>query len=773
MKYFGYILLTLILGQTPNIMAQTTVALSGTAVDLEGGNVEFADIILLQQDSTVHQFTFITNGQFIFEKVELGEYIIYVNALNYVPFYQSVDLVNDLNVDLVLKPTSIELDELTISTRRKIFDNKNGNITFNIENTFLDAEPNTVSLMAKLPYVQINPDGESISIVGRGTPLIYQNNQRIDLIRMNNISVDDIESIEIINNPSAKYEAEGRSVIIIHTKRNLQGGYKFDISETLSQREFFNNFFGLNTSFKASKSEIKLNLGFNKLKPWEKLLTRYDIIDSDLSSRNEGISIANRDEYILGTGIYYPINDKDYFSLDYNFKLMRTNGDIDATSVFDINNLLDEIETHTENQDDRDYHNGNINYNKVLGKGNLFMGVQYSSFGQSVSTFIENNFNQNGFRPEQDRNQDFGIESYSARLDYERVFESETKVEFGVNSTISNGQTSQFISPFDIQNPKTETEYEYDEQIHAAYTQVSRSFGKVNLSGGLRLENATVVGKFTKENVPLIDRDNLYFLPKVQLSLPIDSMVSMTINYARNITRPNFSNLSQIEVYINPFLVFSRNINLRPTLTHEIATNWQVKNKSLNVRVYYQTDPVNWSSSYDASVDLFKTTLTNFEKMYGVSATVNLPLTRKKWTSFNTISLNLNKIEDDNALQLSSSPYVYFYTNHSFQLPNKFSASINAWGFSKRKEGAYERNALFVAGVGISRLLYDKLSCTINFNNIFNNRSFKEFSSVNSVEAFNGFFVDSREVSLALKYSFGSRKSEYKNKKVDDSNRVR
>ena len=93
------------------------------------------------------------------------------------------------------------------------------------------------------------------------------------------------------------------------------------------------------------------------------------------------------------------------------------------------------------------------------------------------------------------------------------------------------------------------------------------------------MEQANVEGKFSDSTTPLIDRDNFYVLPKAQVSFPLDSLTTMTINYARNINRPNFSNLSQIEVYVNPFLVFSRNINLRPTLTHEVAANFQRKNK--------------------------------------------------------------------------------------------------------------------------------------------------------------------------------------------------
>lgn len=761
-------------GQYAVLFAQSNLTLTGTAKDTDGKAIEFADIVLLQKDSTVYKFSFVENGQFSLTQIDAGEYIIHVNSLDCIPFYQSMDLVGNTNVDLVLNRSGIALDEISITSRRKIFEVKDGNITFNIDKSMLKAEPSPMSIMSKLPFVQISPDGESIAVVGRGAALIYLNNQRIDLNRMNSISVDAIESIEIINNPSSKYESEGRSVILIKTKKDLQKGYKVGFSETLSQREFFNNFLGMNSSFKMTKAEFKLNLGYNALKPWEKVLTKYDVLNRNLSSESEGISIANRGEYILGAGCFYPIGDKDYFSIDYNTNLKRTTGDILAQTFFRLENAEADITTATGNRDERDYHNGILNYNNGFEKGNLFLGVQLSSFTQSLVTFIENSFNQASFEPEQNRNQAFGINSYSGRLDYETRFKSGAKIEMGWNSSLSNAQTKQVVSPVDNQEPEIRTDYEYDEQIHALYTQVSHPVGAVNFVGGMRVEKALVEGKFLDSSIPLIDRDNAYLLPKAQMSFQLDTLTSVTLDYARSIKRPNFSNLSQIEVYLNPFLVFSRNINLRPTTTHEIAANFQRKESSLRLSFTNQSNPVNWSTSYDESTDIFKTTLKNFEKSYGWSATLNVPYTYKKWTSFNTISLNWNKIEDENALQLASKPYVYFYTNHSFKLPGDWSFNCNAWGFTKRKEGAYERNALVIANAGISKVIFGKLSCTFNFNNILNNRSFEENSIVNSVQAFNGFFVDSRELSLSLKYSFGQIKSKYKNKNVNDNgNRVR
>ncbi|MEN0004534.1 MAG: TonB-dependent receptor [Bacteroidota bacterium] len=764
--------LVLVLGfvEMGGVYAQSAITLVGTVQDQEGKPMAFADVVLLRSDSSVYKFAYAEDGAFQVDQVDEGLYILQVTTMTCTPFYQELSLDKEMRVDIILSCNEVTLEEVTVAARRKIFENKDGNVRFNVEHTILKAEPNPLSILSKLPYVQIAPDGSSITVVGRGTPLIYQNKQRIDLDRLSTISVDDIESIEIINNPSAKYEAGGRSVILIKTKRNPGEGYRIELSETLAQRELLNNYIALNTTIKAEAAEVKLNLGFNDLQPWEKLQTEYDVFNRERSSSNEGVAISDRNEYILGTGFYYPIREEDYFSVDYNMRLSRTTGTIGAQASSTIDEVEDQVQTRSTERDDRDYYNGALNYEHTLQDGELFVGAQFSSFAQAVDSDIENSFAAENFLPEQRRDQDFSIRSYAGRLDYSTVLETETTVEAGWNSTVSHARSQQVILPADNQQATIDTDYRYEEQIHAAYTQITHSFGKVNLSTGVRLELASVEGKFDGNSNSLIDRNNLYVLPKARLNIPIDSSTNLTFDYASTINRPNFSSLSQIEVYLNPFLVFSRNINLRPTLTHELAANIQLREYGLRLSFFHQTDPVNWSAFYDPPADLFTTTLKNFERMYGMSATLSVPLSYKKWTSFNAISMNWNTIEDADALELASRPYLYVYTNHNFQLPLQFSLALNAWGFTRRQEGVYERNALVVAGIGISRTLFQKLSCTFQFNNIFNNRSFEERSSVNDVTAFNGFFVDNREFSLALKYSFGQIKSSYQQKAVNENN---
>jgi hypothetical protein len=162
---------------------------------------------------------------------------------------------------------SNKLTEVIVTKEKKMFSNKNGNIKVDVANSILNAIPNTIDLLSKLPNITISADKENITVIGKGNPLIYIDNQKVGMNDLNALSVDDIKSIEIINNPSSKYEAEGRAVILITRKFSKKEGLQTNVSEVVSFKKEFNNYLGINSSFKKNKFEWKANFNYNKLSP--------------------------------------------------------------------------------------------------------------------------------------------------------------------------------------------------------------------------------------------------------------------------------------------------------------------------------------------------------------------------------------------------------------------------------------------------------------------------------------------------------------------------
>jgi len=672
---------------------------------------------------------------------------------------------------------SNKLNEVIVTKEKKMFSNKNGNIKVDVANSILNATPNTIDLLSKLPNITISADKENITVIGKGSPLIYIDNQKVGMNDLNALSVDDIKTIEIINNPSSKYEAEGRAVILITRKFSKKEGSQTTLSEVASFKKEYNNYLGINSSFKKNKFEWKANFNYNKLNPWESHSIDYQIPDADIIS-NYNVATANtkRKQFIFGGGLFYKINEDDYFSISINSKLQSEPFEINTTTYNKKDDIENNVVTHSDNKSVKNFINSFVNYSKKIKAidTQLFSGFQYSNFDQDISSLVENNFNDTQFEWAQNSDQKFNIDVFSGRVDLEKKFKNEIKLEYGGLYLSADAKTDFKIYDYNT-NSTNQSNYTFKEKNSAAYSQLSGNFRKIGYSVGLRVENTNIIGKFMNDNAPLINKNYTDFFPKVQLDIPIDSTKSITVNYSKSISRPNYSSTSQGAAYINPYFLYSRNINLDPTINNQISSSFQYHDKSVKLSYYQNTDPVYSSFIFDKQNNILTFKETNFEKESGFNLEFDLPFAYKNWTSTNSLNCILNKIEDDSALFITSKPYLYYYSSNEFKLPKGYTIVVTGWGLTNQKEGAFERNAKFIMDLGISKTFFTSWNCTLSYNDIFSNTIYEERFTINNISSKARYLVDSHEFSIAIKYTSGKIKStEFKEKTIDDnSNRIR
>ena len=664
-----------------------------------------------------------------------------------------------------------KLDEVVVEKEKKAFTNKNGNIKVDVANSIYNSVPNTLDLLSKLPKIQISPDKQGISIVGKGSPLLYIDNQKVDINDLNSLAVDDIKTIEIINNPSSKYEAEGRAVILIMLKFTKREGYKVTVSETANFQKYFNNYSGANANFKTGKVEFKTNFNYNQLKAWESNGNDFTIPDYGIRSNYLVTAVTKRPQFLYGGSVFYKVNEDDYLSFTLNRRSRKDVFDIVTHTLNQEGSTINEINTLNKNDENQAFTNSFLNYNRKFKSVNmvLFSGLQYSRFNQEMESIISNNYNENGFELSQLRNQQFKIDVFSGRIDLEKKFKSEMKIEFG---GLFLG--AEALTDFEIENVNpqgiTNSNYNYKEKNIALYTQFSGTYKKFNFSAGLRAENTIVKGKYNTEADLSVDRNYINLFPKAQLEMVIDSSNTIGINYAKSIIRPNFSSTSQVSVYINPYFMWSNNINLQPTFTDELSVNYQFRDKSLKLIFYKTTNPVYYGASYDSAQQLLTFTTTNFEKESGYAIDLTLPFKYDFWTSTNVVNIGKTKIEDKIAESTTAKPSLYIYSNHMFSLPKDIELSFTSWGFTTQKLGVFEKKGIITMDAAVSKTFFKSLDCTLSWNDIFRKMTFKDNFTINSVAAKGVYYTDSRIVSLSVKYSFGKiKKSEMKEKNIDEN----
>ncbi|WP_428232228.1 TonB-dependent receptor domain-containing protein [Flavobacterium sp.] len=670
---------------------------------------------------------------------------------------------------------STDLNEVVVSQNKKTFTNTNGNIKVDVASSIYNAIPNTIDLLSKLPTVQVSSDRESISVVGRGNPLIYIDNQKVGMNDLNALAVADIKTIEIIQNPSSKYEAEGRSVILITRKFSKKDSFRTEISEVASFRKKYSNSLGLNTSFKKNKLEWKANFSYNDLQPWENHSIDYQIPNAEITSKYDVTAYSKKSQFIFGGSLFYKINEDDSFSFSVNSKLQK--------DVFPINTITDnknkEVEnnvlTYSDNDSKKNFVNSFLNYTKKIQAidTEVFTGFQYSNFDQGLWSQVQNNYNNTQFELAQFRDQKFKVNVFSGKIDVEKKFKNEMKFEIGGLYAAADSKSDSDI--FDYEKSKSElSHYDFKEQNLAGYSQLSGKIKKVDFSVGFRVENTNVDGKFKTDLAPLINKNYTIFFPKAQFSVALDSTKNISLNYAKSISRPSYSSLNQGTTYINPYFLYARNINLDPTIVNEISSTFQYHDKSVKLTYYQNINPVYNSFFFDKELNIMTFKDVNFDKESAFVLDFELPFTYKFWTMTNSLVFVSEKIEDASAVFLSSKPYTYFYSNNEFKIPKGYTAVLGFRAVTKQNKGVFERNARAIVDMAVSKIFFKNWNCSLYFNNVFKKINEEEVFTINNISSKARYLVDEHEIAISIKYSFGKvKETEYKGKSMEEnSNRL-
>ena len=670
---------------------------------------------------------------------------------------------------------SNKLNEVVITQNKKAFSSQNGNIKLDVANSIYNSIPNTIDLLAKLPTLQISPDKENITMTGKGNSLIYIDNQKVGINDLNALAVADIKTIEIIQNPSSKYEAEGRAVILITRKFSKKDSFRTEISEVVSFKKNFNNYLGFNSNFKKNKLELKANFNYNRLNPWEGHSIDYHIPSAEIASKYDVTADTKRNQYVFGAGLFFKINEYDYFSFSINSKLQSDTFPINTTTDNKNKNIENNVFTYTENESTKNFINSFFNYQKKVKSidTQFFTGFQYSNLDQRLFTEVNNNFNDNQFELDQIRDQKFLINYFSGRIDIEKKLKNE--MQFEVGGLYSSANSKSDVAIFYTESNQNELSfYDFKEENLSGYTQLSGKIKKVDFLLGFRVENSNVKGKFRTDELPLLDKNYTNLFPKVQFTFPVDSVKSIAVNYSRSISRPNYSSLSQGSTYINPYFLYARNINLGPALVNEISTSFLYKDKSVKLSYTAVNHPVYNSFSFDDQNNIMTFKDINFDKSSGFKVDFTFPFTYKFWTTTNSLLFLLEKIEDDSAVIMASKPYSYYSSNNEFRLPKQYSVVLNFWGLTKQYTGVFVTNPRFVVDTAVSKTFFKKWNCTFSWNNIFKNNIETEKFTINTINSKARYVVDNNMISIALKYSFGkTTETTFKEKNNDENqNRV-
>jgi hypothetical protein len=680
---------------------------------------------------------------------------------------------NDVAKDTITmsQKSTVDLDEVKVVSKVPLFTNRSsGTVEVNVANTILAASTSVTEILSKSPNVIVADNG--VSVFGKGEAIIYLNGVQITNERLASISASQIKKIEIISNPSSKYDAEGKAVINVITVANFEEGYKGTVNQYYTVSDFSAPSATTNVNINYKKKKISLIGGYGLLlgETREILNTtrtrppETDDFQSKLKTDWER-EYKNFSNYTLGG--QYDFNEKKNISVEYSGYSNSLGGTTKSENSITSNTMNGFFESKIDN-DVITYNNSiSANYNtKIDSLGtSLFIGAQYSLFDSATDDYIDENNSVNGEESFRNLNNKIGhkIKVFSSQIDYAKVFSNKSKLDFGAKySNVGNKSNSDFYvaengNPF-ILDEQLSNDFEYQEMISAAYINFGGEINeKTNYGIGIRSE-------FTKYDLNTIiekREDYIDFFPSAYINMKLSGKAQIRASYSSRITRPRYQALNPTIIYQDAFTTIEGNPELKPERTQSFEISTSFSKYNFKVGYNYTTDPISGAALEGDNENSYVLKTLNLSTLHSYFASLSVPYSNDWWTSMNTVNVSYDElISNDIIFSLKESkPLYYFYSSNQFDIKKVFKVQLLGWYLGEKYDGLFYRKSRSLLTLGVEKNFFNQ-SLKVKFmaNDIFHKDKPVGNYEVGQTFVEYGRTLNTDYYRLILTYNFGKLK---------------
>ena len=638
------------------LLAQNTATVSGTVADEESGQpLEFAAVALLSlSDSSVVQGTVADlDGKFTL-KASPGEYLLRVNFLSYITLYKGpIPLSGNTSLGtLALRADAVSLQAVEVVGERSRVEMTLDKRMYNVGEDLANIGGSAADALGNIPSVTVDVDG-TVNLRGSSNVRILANGKPSGLTSLSStealqqLPANAIERVEVITNPSARYDAEGTAGIInIVLKKNqergfngtvnLSGGYPttVDGSLNLNYRKGIVNVFGL------------YGLGYDN-RPGGGLSSRLDTKTGELLDQYQTFYRSNLthtmragaelffNEYTTLTGSVVLRSGKG--TVDSQIDFLRYNDAGDLISRQDRNSLEQQVEP-------------NVDYNVIFTRTFPQEGREFSaqfqlgnSSEQELTDIIEQDLDPTS-------EEEIGIpllqrssvvednENLLLTADYIHPFGGGGQFEAGYRGTMRDISNNYLLEQYNTTGVGWETlngqadNLSYGENVHAAYAIVGQDFDLISVQGGLRAEY-TDIDITSLESGETATKDYLNFFPSAFLTYEPTQANSWQLSYSRRVQRPRFRQLNPFSGFFNSQNIRLGNPDLNPEFTHSIEgtyiRNTEIGTYLTSLYYRYTQGEIEYITTFEDSVTITRPINLGTENSYGLELGTSLDAT--KW----------------------------------------------------------------------------------------------------------------------------------------------
>ncbi|WP_052496494.1 outer membrane beta-barrel family protein [Pedobacter lusitanus] len=792
---FSFILLAGI-----NVCAQS-VNIKGIVIDTNTRKgIEFATVTLLSvKDSLPVKSVFTdASGRFQLTSVQNGTYLLLTSSLEYHWKYHGPLQISSARQELDLGLILMQVNQRTLKgvevvAQVPLFRNRaNGTVEVNVANTILATNTTAIEILSKSPNINVTETG--VFVLGKGEAIIYLNGRRITTEQLSSISASQIRKIEIITNPSSKYDAEGKSVINVITTTNAEEGYKGSFRQAYTRSDFSPP--GANTNldanFRRGKLSLTGNYGLLLGNTREILNTTRSRLKSTDQFRSVLMTDWNRKYTNFSNynfGGQYDLNEKSYFSAEYSGSYNHLGGSTQSENAITSTVMSGLFKSNTANDNVTRNNSVTLNYNRnpdSLGSA-FFIGAQYAGYVSDTDDHIsEDNLvdEQVAFRILNNK-AGYKIRLANAQLDYTKAFDLNHKLDFGMKySYAANKSYSDFfITKNDnvfFPDGTQSADFKYQENIPAVYLNFNGQMNeKINYGLGIRNEWTSYKLETNVQGLENIKDSYFNLFPNAFISIKPADQTLFRFSYTSRITRPRYQSLNPSGIYQDAYTSIEGNPYLKPEKTHAFEAGLSYKVYSFKVGYNHTTDAISGAAIQGKAENTYVLKPLNFDRLDSWFISLSVPFNRDWWTSMNTVDMTYNKYMTSEFLYglKRSRPQLHLYSVNSFKIGNLFRIQALGRYTGDLYDGIFYRKNQILVALGLEKDFLNK-ALRLNFtaNDIF--RRDRPSGSYEIGETYIEFarMNNNKYYRMTLSYNFGRlKKVTYSNKSTgqDENSRVR
>lgn len=760
----------------------------GIVQDENGSGIVGANVVLFRADSMLFVKAELTNdkGEYNID-VKEGTYQLRISFTGYAQYKseQVSVLGEDVHMPAIsLKSNSKALKEVAVTAQKPLIEMKDGKLIVNVENSILSTGNSIMDVLAGSPGVHVDQNdnillkgrpGVTIMIDGKVQPI-----SATDLANMlKGMPSSMVDKIELISNPSAKYDAAGTAGIInIKMKKDNRVGLNGTISMTHAQGFYAKDIGSLNLNYRNKKINVYANYNtqlrngfswvtFNRHYYTDGVYTASYVQDNN--------SLMKYDVNTASAGLDYNISKKTTIGMSVNADntYIGVKGYYDAKVLDNTGALQSSFITHN---------NASGHWNNY--GTNFHIQHQVDSTGKQINIDADyaiytnpnyQDFTTNYYLPDGSQYQHPYLlhgdisgttQIYSFKADYEQPLKNNGRFEVGIKSSYVTADNEPRF--FDRSNNGNKYDsgksdhFIYKENINAAYINFVKDWTKWSTQIGLRLEQTITDGdeKITRQT---FRRDYAQLFPTIAIQRHVNKDVDLGLTLSRRIERPSYEALNPYKFYVDPSTYREGNPYLNPALSYGIELSHIYKQRFVTTFGY--------SVTKDAITQVILPSPTQDKVMiqtdrnlatlyyYGIAGSYTVPI-KKWWTNITNLNIYYTKYVADiaNTYLNKGQPAFDVNTNNKFSFKNDWSAEIGLFYQSSQVYGYMDLIPQWSLNAGVQKHIWDKkATIKLNATDIFWHQY--PGAALHYTDYLENFIAkhDTRQISLSFTYRFGKK----------------